>query len=104
MLYHSIPAIDPTYVVGVAWDNQHSTFTAYVEVIDPMHHAIRPLIFWIGWKYTGEIPAPEFLVAPLAQYAKLTEQHIAKLRADREYDLGVDRAYGEALARQRGSG
>jgi hypothetical protein len=55
-------------------------------------------------KCTGEIPAPEFLVAPLAPYAKLTEQHIAKLRADREYDLGVDRACGEALARKKGSG
>src|ERR1700733_5402205 len=82
-----LPAKDENITVVVGWDNPLQTYFAQVahnDVPDDNDDDDEgdPVILWIGTNF-GEVSDPSRLPGPLAPYADLTQEHLARLRADR---------------------
>jgi hypothetical protein len=82
----TIPPRAPGLVISVGWDNPLGTFFAQVLHEQKDDDLRDPIILWIGTKY-GEVRRAEDLVAMLAPYAELTDEHLKRLRADRITDV-----------------
>lgn len=81
MSRYTVPAGLPGFEVFVGHDGPMGTYFAQVlrEQVDDDPH--DPVVLWLGVHF-GEVQRPEDMVAPLAPYAELTEEHLAQLRAD----------------------
>jgi hypothetical protein len=84
MSRYTIAALDPALTAVIGWDGALNTHFAIVidDRIDEEDEYVR---LYLGTQY-AEIPRAEDLVAPLAPYAVVTDDHIARLRADRAGD------------------
>jgi hypothetical protein len=85
MSRYTLTALDPALTVVIGWDRPLNTYFAIVtdeRIDDDDEH----VLLWLGTEF-AEIPRAEDLVAPLAPYAVVTDDHIARLRADRAGDL-----------------
>ena len=88
MSRHIIPGFDARFTVVVGWDNPLQTFFTQVARADDSDDDDNdPVLLWIGGTF-GEVTDPAALVAPLALYATLTEDHVAQLGADRDAKRG----------------
>ena len=83
---NTIAARKPGLDVVVGWDNPMRTFFAQVDRQQEDDDSRDPIILWLG-SSPREVLRPEDLVAPLAQYAELTDADLEELRADRAADL-----------------
>ena len=87
MSRHSIPAFDQRYKIIVGWDLPMRTYFAQVQDIDAIEREDRIRV-WIGTSF-DEIQAPDVLREPIAAYGTLTDDMLARLRADRAGTSGA---------------
>jgi len=81
----TIPPRKPGLVIAIGWDNPLGTFFAQVLRVQKDDDPRDPVILWVGMEH-GEIRRAEDLIAALAPYAELTEEHLKRLRTERIAD------------------
>lgn len=82
MSRHDITAKDPCHFVTVGWDNPMQTFFAQVERQQDDNDPRDPILLWLGTESCQHL-TPYDLVAPLEHYARLDDETISQLNADR---------------------
>ena len=80
-----VPARVTGLLVWIGWDNPLGTFFAQVLRVQKKDDSRDPVILWVGLE-PGEIRKAEDLIPLLTPYAELTQEHLARLRADRATD------------------
>jgi len=86
MSRHTIECFSARFQLVVGWDRPLGSFFAQVEDLELTDKDDDRVLVWVGASY-AEIPTPEALQPHIAQYAIISDDMLATLRADRAATL-----------------
>ena len=86
MSRHTIECFSARFQLVVGWDRPLGSFFAQVEDLEFCDEDDDRIRVWVGASY-AEIPTPEALQPHIAQYAIISDDMLAALRADRAATL-----------------
>jgi len=86
MSRHTIECFSARFYLVVGWDRPLHSFFAQVEHLELSDEDDDRIVVWVGASF-AEIPTPEALQPHIAQYAIISDEMLARLRADRAATL-----------------
>ena len=86
MSRHTIECFSARFQLVVGWDRPLGSFFAQVEDLQLSDEDEDRILVWVGASY-AEIATPEALQPHIAQYAIISDDMLATLRADRAATL-----------------
>ena len=86
MSRHTIECFSSRFQLVAGWDRPLNSFFAQVVDLELSDEDDDRIVVWVGASF-AEIPTPEALQPHIAQYAIISDEMLATLRADRAATL-----------------